>query len=115
MKESASERGIWPYFAAATLVVIILAAIRWSLAHPYGIHWDEAQYLNLVRADLQRLQHGMLVKLAGGILKTWARPPAYRLLALPFLVPFGFHTTMARLSSLTCFGLSLWFTYLETR
>lgn len=112
MEQPRSERNLWPFFAAIAVTVIILAALRWSLAHPYGIHWDEADYLNSIRGDLQRLQHGMLVKLAGRILKSWGRPPAYRLLALPFLAPFGYHTTLARLSSLACFGLSSWFTYL---
>src|SRR5208337_823936 len=112
MKESASERGIWPYFAAATLVVIILAAVRWSLAHPYGIHWDEAQYLDEVGVDVQRLLSGSLVKLGGRILiKGWGIPPGYRLLALPFLSVFGFHTTIARMVSLACYGLSAWFIY----
>ena len=62
------EKSLWPYFAAFTVAVIIVAAIRWSLAHPYGIHWDEAEYLNWVAVDLQRLYSGMLLRLGGRIL-----------------------------------------------
>ena len=109
------KRNFWPFFALFTVVIIILAAIRWSLAHPYGIHWDEAEYLNNVWIDLQRLYGGHLLKLGGRILITsWNKPPAYRLLALPFLALSGFHTTVARLVSLACFGLSSWFVYLAT-
>ena len=106
----------WAVFAGATTIVIIAAAIVWSLQHPYGIHWDEAQYFDDVGLDLQRLKHGMLIRLGGRILiKSWGRPPAFRLLALPFLALFGFHTVIARLVSLACFVLSSWFIYLATR
>ena len=40
------------------------------------------------------------------LVESYDRPPAYRLLAFPFLLPFGYHATLARLSSLTCFGLA---------
>ncbi len=110
------ERSLWPFFAAFTVAVIILAAIRWSLAHPYGVHWDEAEYLNWATVDLQRLYSGRLLRLGGRILiGSQGMPPAYRVLALPFLVPFGFHPTAARLASLAGFGLSCWFIYLASR
>jgi hypothetical protein len=113
---SRPERSLWPFFAAFTVAVIILAAIRWSLAHPYGVHWDEAEYLNWVAVDLQRLYSGMLLRLGGRILiGSQGIPPAYRVLALPFLIPFGFHATAARLASLAGFGLSCWFIYLASR
>jgi 4-amino-4-deoxy-L-arabinose transferase-like glycosyltransferase len=115
MEQSRSEARFWSIFAAVTVAVILVAAIRWSLAHPYGIHWDEAEYLNNIWIDLQRLYQGNLHKLGGRILMSWGKPPAYRLLALPFLALFGFHTTMARLVSLAAFGLSSWFIYLATR
>jgi len=102
-------------FAVVTVTVILVAAIRWSLAHPYGIHWDEAGYINEAFIDAQRLQNGMLIKLGGRILLgSWGRPPAYRLLGDPFLAVFGITTTTARLVSLGCFGLSSWFIYLAT-
>jgi 4-amino-4-deoxy-L-arabinose transferase-like glycosyltransferase len=111
-----SKEGFWLSFAVVAVAVIILAGFRWSLDHPYGIHWDEALYINEVQIDTQRMQHGMLLKLAGRILvKSWGRPPAYRILAVPFLALLGFHTTIARLVTLGCFGLSDWFIYLSAR
>ena len=116
MEHSRSEDRLWPIFAVITLVVILAAAIRWSLGHPYGIHWDEALYINEAWVDAQRLHYGMILKLGGRILvKSLGRPPAYRLLADPFLALFGLHTTMARLVSLACFVLSSWFIYLAGR
>lgn len=115
MEQPKSNGSYWLYFAAVTMVVITLAAIRWSLEHRFGTNWDEAIYLNQVQLDIHRLRSGMLLKLAGGILKSWGRPPGYRLLAVPFLALFGFHAATARLVSLACFSLSAWFIYLATR
>ena len=116
LEQPKSEGRFWPVFAAAITVTIMLAAVRWSLAHPYGIHWDEAQYLDDIGIDVQRLRSGLLLRLGGRILlKSFGHPPAFRLLALPVLGLFGFHTVTARLVSLTCFGLSAWFIYLATR
>lgn len=116
MEQSRSESKFWPLFAAATVVVILAAAIRWSLAHPYGIHWDESEYLNDVWIDLQRLRQGSILKLGGRILiKSWGKPPAYRMIALPFLALTGFHVTAARVVSLIAFALSCLFIYLAAK
>jgi Dolichyl-phosphate-mannose-protein mannosyltransferase len=115
-EQSRLKRDPWFLFAVALIVAIVAAAIRWSLAHPYGIHWDEAQYLNDVQIDAQRLRTGHLLKLAGRILiKNLGRPPAYRLFALPFVTVFGYHTTEARLISLACFVLSAFFIFRAVR
>lgn len=112
---SAPTRRIWPLIAAVPILVVIAAAICWSFGHPFGIHWDETIYLNDAGIDVQHLRSGMFVKLAGSMLKSWARPPAYRVFALPFLALFGFHTVIARLVSLACYSLSSWIIYLATR
>ncbi len=58
----------------------------------------------------------MLLRLGGRILiKSWGRPPAYRILALPALGLFGFHTVAVRMVSLACFALSALFVYLAAR
>jgi 4-amino-4-deoxy-L-arabinose transferase-like glycosyltransferase len=58
----------------------------------------------------------MLLKFAGRILlKSWGRPPAYRLFTAPVLALFGFHAATARLVSLACFALSAWFIYAATK
>ncbi len=115
MEQSRSETRFWLTFAVVTVTVILVAAIRWSMAHPFAIHWDEAGYINEAFIDAQRLHHGMLIRWGGRILlASWGRPPAYRLLGDPFLAVFGITTTTARLVSLGCFGLSSWFIYLAT-
>jgi 4-amino-4-deoxy-L-arabinose transferase-like glycosyltransferase len=113
MEQIKSKVNIWPVFAAAAMIIIIVGAICWSVHHPYGASWDEAEYLNEAQIDAQRLQHGMLLRLGGRILiKSWGRPPAYRVLALPVLGLFGFNTVTVRLVSLACFALSSLFVYL---
>jgi len=115
MSLSRSKRG-WVFFAAAVVATIVIAAVVWSRAHPFGIHWDEAEYLDQVGIDVQRLWAGKILTLGGRILiKSWGKPPAYRLLALPVLGVFGFHPTTARLVSLMCYCLSCGFIFLATR
>jgi 4-amino-4-deoxy-L-arabinose transferase-like glycosyltransferase len=101
---------------ALLLLPILIAAIRWILDHPYAIHWDEALYFNGALRDLHNLHSGSLRKLGsiliGGDVR---RPPANLLIALPFLAMFGFHTAIARLVTLACWGGSAWLTYLTAR
>jgi hypothetical protein len=106
----------WLIFAAVVLTVLLAAALRWSFAHPFGVHWDEAEYFNDVQIDVHRLQSGMLLKFGGRLLlKTWGRPPAFRLLSDPVLALIGFRTFSARLVSLALFGFSTWFVYLAVK
>lgn len=114
MEQTSSENRFWTFFVGSVILVIMVAAILWSKAHPYGLYWDEANYLNEVAIDLQRLQAGKLLTLGRGFLINQSRPPAYRLLALPFLAVFGFHVLIARLVSVVCFSVSAWFVYLAT-
>lgn len=110
-----STRNVWFFSAFSILAAILVAAVCWSLAHPYGIHWDEAEYLNDIQIDGQRFRTGHMLKLAGRILIHNIRPPAYRLLAIPVVGIFGYHTTEARLISLVCFVLSALFVFLAVR
>lgn len=106
----------WLACTASVFAIIILAAICWSSAHPFGIHWDESGYLDETLIDVQRLRHLMLHKLGGRILfGSWGRPPAYRLIADPILAVFGTATATARLVSLACFSLAAWFVFLSGR
>jgi 4-amino-4-deoxy-L-arabinose transferase-like glycosyltransferase len=111
-----SEERYWLLLTFLLLLTIIIAATRWILDHPYGIHWDEALYLNSVLRDIHNLYSGSLRQLGsifiGGDVR---RPPANLLLALPFLVLFGFHTAIARFVTLACWGVSGGFVYLTTR
>jgi 4-amino-4-deoxy-L-arabinose transferase-like glycosyltransferase len=111
-----SDERSWFLLICVLLLPIIFAATRWMLDHPYGIHWDEALYFNNVLRDIHNLHSGSLRQLGsiliGGDIR---RPPANLLLALPFLALFGFHTTMARLVTLACWGASGWLIYLTMR
>ncbi len=105
-------QNVWAYSAGSAVLIIVLAAIIWSHAHPFGLHWDEAEYLNQSGIDVQRLWAGKILSLCGRILlKDYGHPPAYRLIVLPFLAVFGFHVIVARLVSLACYALSCWFLY----
>jgi hypothetical protein len=103
-------------FTCIVVLAIAAAAVRWILDHPYGIHWDEALYFNNVLRDIHNVYSGSVRQLGsiliGGDVR---RPPANLLLALPFLVVFGFHTAVARFVTLACWGVSTWFIYLTTR
>jgi len=116
LDQSRTEERKVQVFTALLLLPILIAATRWILDHPYGIHWDEVLYFNGALRDLHNLHSGSLRKLGsvliGGDVR---RPPANLLLALPFLALFGFHTAIARFVTLACWGGSAWVTYLTTR
>jgi 4-amino-4-deoxy-L-arabinose transferase-like glycosyltransferase len=114
--QSQPGRKIWPLLAVVVVGVVAIAGVVWSIHNPLPVHWDEAIDLNDVQIDTQRLQHGMLLRLAGRIfVKSLGRPPAYRILALPFLGLFGFHAVLARLTTILCFAASCGFVYAATR
>jgi len=58
-------------------MTVLVAAVSWSLAHPYGIHWDDSQYLNDIQIDGQRVRTGHLLNLGGRMLIKNFRPPGY--------------------------------------
>jgi len=106
----------WLWLIAFLLIPVVVAAIRWIVEHPYGIHWDEALYFNNVLIDLQKLHSGSWRKVASILIgPDGAHPPGNLLVALPFLAVFGFHTALARLVTLACWGLSGGTLYLTTR
>ena len=111
-----SQERSWLLLAGFLLLSVMVAAARWILDHPYGIHWDEALYFNNVLRDIHNLHSGSLRQLGsiliGGDIR---RPPASLLMALPFLALFGFHTAAARFVTLACWLASAWFIYLTNR
>lgn len=106
----------WRNAAVVVSVVIVAAAIWWSLHHPFGANWDETEYLDELAIDRQRLRAGNLLRLVGRLLlKSWGRPPAYRILALPVVSLFQFHPFTARLTTVVCSCLAGWFIYLAAK
>jgi len=106
----------WLWLVSLLLLPLVVAAVRWMLDHPYGIHWDEALYFNNLLRDLHNLHGGSLRQLGsiliGGDVR---RPPANLLFALPFVATFGFHTVIPRLVTLAFWAVSGWLVYLTTR
>lgn len=117
MNEKSNRTGnCWPVSVAGVAAILAVCALCWSWEHPYGTSWDESQYLNEAAVDTQRLRAGQILRLGGRwLLKSWGRPPAYRILAAPLLGLFGFHPAVARIESLICFALSVAFIYLLTK
>jgi 4-amino-4-deoxy-L-arabinose transferase-like glycosyltransferase len=115
-EQARAKEHSWLWLVGLLLLALVVAAVRWMLDHPYGIHWDEALYFNNLLRDLHNLHSGSLRQLGsiliGGDVR---RPPANLLLALPFVATFGFHTVIPRLVILACWGASGWLVYLTTR
>lgn len=115
LEEPRSEGRSWSLFGGGVGLLILAAATRWILAHPYGIHWDEAYYFNEALTDIHKLHSGSLHQLGSILIDDPFRPPAYRLFALPFLALFGFHTATARFVTLACWLATAVFIYLTSR
>lgn len=106
----------WSAFALVTLSTITVAAIFWILDHPYGTNWDEARYINRAYRDVAFVHEGGIGQFIKGVItEDRSRPPAYRLIALPFTLLLGVNSTIVRLISLTSLWVSLAFIYLAAR
>ena len=110
------EERFWLVLLGFTAVVIVVASALWIHDHPYAVQWDEASYFNLSVLNLGRLHSGNLRQTVGVILGSGdsSRPPAYRILVLPFLWLFGPNLAAARLLSLLLSGASAGFLYAAT-
>lgn len=115
MEQPRSEGVSWLLLAGGVAFLLVVAATRWILDHPYGIHWDEAYYFNEALADLHKLHHGNPRQLASILIADPFRPPAYRLSVLPFFALFGFHVAMARFVTLTLWLATAGFIFLTSR
>jgi len=83
---------------------------------PYGVHWDEAVYFNHALMNMWKLHSGSVWKIGGIFLAgDSSRPPAYRLVVLPFLALLGLHIQTARFVSLALFTASVGLIYLTAR
>jgi 4-amino-4-deoxy-L-arabinose transferase-like glycosyltransferase len=110
------EERLWLSFAALVVALLFAAAIRWMLEHPFGIHADEAYYINEAQTDIHILHGGGLHQLARWLIHgDSSRPPGYRLAALPLDFLFGYHAIALRLMTFGFFLASAWFIYMTTK
>jgi hypothetical protein len=112
---------LWISFAIATVVAIAVASIVWISDHPIGTNWDETMYFNQLLSDVDRIELASgvgrklfaLAAVAGG--HDRQRPPAFRLLVLPFTYTLGFSSTTVRMVSIAFLLATLGLTYLTVR
>ena len=110
---SQTRIGFWPCFALGVTAVIFSATLFFIRDTPLPSTWDEALYVNLVQQDLQSYNEGGLHKLATSLrYNDTHRPPAYRILVLPYNLIFGVQTTALKAHALFFWCLTLWIMYL---
>lgn len=73
------------FASLVTLLLIVTAIIRWQLAHPLPIYWDEANYACQARIDQNLIARGGVTAAIKALLfEDPQRPPAYRVFAMPW-------------------------------
>jgi len=107
MSEAASDR-YWQTLAILITGVILAAGVLWASRHATGTDWDEAGYINRVIQDRFVFQAEGLY----GLVRTIgcdepARPPAYRMLAVPITIPFGVSAPAVRYIAILVFAATL--------
>lgn len=113
---SGFKRNYWLVLAIAIFILVTFAAFAWMRENPQANDWDEALYFNQVMGDVHLVKSGGLYKIARAFLiQDKERPPAYRILAVPFTFIFGFSPTVVRLVSFGFFTVSLIFVFLATK
>ena len=106
----------WLTFALLVIGIVSITAIFWIFAHPYGVNWDEAHYINRLYRDVNKFQSGGWTELIRVFFQEdVARPPALRLFALPLTLTFGVTPFLARLISLGFLGITLGFIFQATK
>ncbi|HEY9844971.1 MAG TPA: glycosyltransferase family 39 protein, partial [Candidatus Caenarcaniphilales bacterium] len=110
------EEKFWATLTLLTFCLVGIASIFWSINHPYGIHWDEASYINLAHKDIIFFKDqgflGLAASIVGG---DRSRPAAYRLLAIPITLIAGVDSGILRFISVLFWGISLIFVYLAAK
>ncbi len=113
-----STRRFWLLFAILSVVLVSIASISWTNNHPQATSWDEASYFNLVVQDVNSFKSHGLHGLAWTLLilnPDSSRPPAYRLLSVPFALVFGFSPNVVRIVSTGFFIITALMVFLTAR
>jgi 4-amino-4-deoxy-L-arabinose transferase-like glycosyltransferase len=106
----------WLILAYVTISISLIAGFFWLIDHTYGMDWDEALYINQAYKDFFSFKERGFYGLAKSIIVLdRSRPPAHRILVLPFTLIFGVNPVNLRLVSLISLGISIIFIYLSTK
>jgi 4-amino-4-deoxy-L-arabinose transferase-like glycosyltransferase len=110
------ERRFWGTVAILAFSVVLIATIAWGMRNPYPQGWDEALYVSFAHKDISSLkQSGIIGAIKSFLLLDPARPPGFRLVALPITRVFGDTPAILRTVSVFCLGISVLFVYLTAR
>jgi 4-amino-4-deoxy-L-arabinose transferase-like glycosyltransferase len=110
-----SEGKFWLAFTVSVAIIITIAAIFWILAHPYATNWDEARYINQSYRDAAAFYQDGIAGLKILVQEDRPRPPAFRILVLPFSLLFGPNPTVFRLVSWLSWWGTLGLVYLAAK
>jgi len=102
----------WTIVLIVVVFFVSLASISFMVRDPVPLGWDEADYIN--RAFLDRAAIRLSPKAyIGRLLKEdVGRPPAYRMLHVPFTLAAGVSAPVLRIVSFAALLLTLWLVYL---
>jgi hypothetical protein len=117
-----NQRGLllgWIVLLTAILIATQTCSVMWAFANPGPHHWDNAEYLNQAYKDLRAYQKGAVpgpVTGLGAVYRSLMdedpnRPPAYRLVSLPFIFTGIRMLALLRAISLLVFWLTLYVIY----
>lgn len=88
----------------------------WIVDHPFAIGWDEADYINSSYRDAAAFERGGWHDLAGMIRdQNRVKPPANRIVVLPFTLLFGVSPILLRLVAWGQLLVTLIFVFLSGR
>ncbi len=116
VRSDASEQRFWGTLAVLAFSVVLVASVVWNIGHPYPQGWDETQYINVAHRDISSVRHTGIVGIIKSLLRLDpARPPGFRLVALPVTLLFGASPTILRLLSVLSLGACLLLVYLTAK
>ena len=102
----------WAVLFAVAAFFVTIAAVSYMVSDPVPTSWDEAEYVNRAFLDQAALRRGPK-PFVGQLLKEETfRPPAYRILHVPFTLAVGVTAPSLRLVCFAGLFVTLWLVYL---
>jgi hypothetical protein len=102
----------WTLLSAVVVFFVTIGATSYMVADRVPIGWDEAFYVNRALLDQAALRRGPKPFIGRLLKEDVARPPAYRILHVPFTLALGVSVPSLRLVSFACLLLTLGLVYL---